>query len=124
MVLILVADDSAFAREMLEKYLHESGFKETLFASSGKEAVEMARKHKPDIILMDVSMEGEHDGIDALTSVKKLSPKVKVIMVTALAEELIKDQAVAENADGYLVKPFKKEQVARAIGFVLGFLPT
>ncbi len=123
MVKILVADDSGFARSMLKKFLHESGFPDTLFAKSGREAVEMFKKHKPDVILMDVSMEEERDGIDALKAVKALSTEVKIIMITALAEELIKDVAVSENADGYLTKPFRKEQVIRALGFVLGYIP-
>ena len=108
---------------MLTKYLHEAGFQDTLTAENGKEAVEICKKHKPDVILMDVSMEREDDGIEALKEVKKISQEIKVIMVTALADELIKDEAVADNADGYLVKPFKKEQVVRALGFVLGYIP-
>ena len=122
MIKILIADDSGFARSLLKKYLHESGFKNTIFATTGREAVEMFKKHKPDLVLLDVAMEGERDGIDALHEIKTLSSETKVLMVTAMAEELIKEEAVAENADGYIVKPFKKEQVARVLGFVLGYI--
>lgn len=123
MVKILIADDSSFARNMLKKYLEEGGFPDTLFSTTGKETVEAFRKHKPDVILLDVAMGDGTDGIEALKKIKGISPETKVIMVTGLAEEILKDEAVSENADGYLLKPFKKEQVIRAIGFVLGYVP-
>ena len=123
MVKILIADDSSFARNMLKKYLEEGGFPDTIFATSGKETVELFKKHKPDIILLDVAMGDGTDGIEALKKIKGVSPETKVIMVTGLAEEILKDEAVSENADGYLLKPFKKEQVIRALGFVLGYVP-
>lgn len=123
MVKILVADDSSFARNMLKKYLNEGGFPDIIFSTTGKETVEMFKKHKPDVILLDVAMGDGADGIEALTEVKKISPETKVIMITGLAEELLKDKAVSENADGYILKPFKKEQVIRAIGFVMGYIP-
>ncbi len=123
MVKILIADDSNFARNILKKYLNEGGFPDILFATNGKETIKMFKKHKPDVILLDVAMGGGADGIEALTKVKGLSPETKVIMITGLAEELLKDKAVSENADGYLLKPFKKEQVIRAIGFVMGYIP-
>lgn len=123
MVKILIADDSSFARNMLKKYLEEGGFPDTLFSTTGKETVEAFRKHKPDVILLDVAMGDGTDGIEALKKIKGISPETKVIMVTGLAEEILKDEAVSENADGYLLKPFKKEQVIRALGFVLGYVP-
>lgn len=123
MVKILIADDSSFARNMLKKYLEEGGFPDTLFSTTGKETIEAFRKHKPDVILLDVAMGDGTDGIEALKKIKGISPETKVIMVTGLAEEILKDEAVSENADGYLLKPFKKEQVIRALGFVLGYVP-
>lgn len=123
MVKILIADDSSFARNMLKKYLQEGGFPDTIFSASGKETIKMFKKHKPDVILLDVAMGDGADGIEALTEVKRISPETKIIMITGLAEELLKDKAVSENADGYLLKPFKKEQVIRAIGFVMGYIP-
>lgn len=123
MVKILIADDSSFARNMLKKYLEEGGFPDTLFSTTGKETIEAFRKHKPDVILLDVAMGDGTDGIEALKKIKGISPETKVIMVTGLAEEILKDEAVSENADGYLLKPFRKEQVIRAIGFVLGYVP-
>ncbi len=123
MVKILIADDSSFARNMLKKYLEEGGFPDTLFSATGKETVEAFKKHKPDVILLDVAMGDGTDGIEALKKIKNISPETKVIMVTGLAEEILKDKAVSENADGYLLKPFKKEQVIRALGFVLGYVP-
>lgn len=123
MVKILIADDSSFTRNMLKKYLEEGGFPHTLFSATGKETVEVFKKHKPDVILLDVAMGDGTDGIEALKKIKNISPETKVIMVTGLAEEILKDKAVSENADGYLLKPFRKEQVIRALGFVLGYVP-
>lgn len=123
MVKILIADDSSFARNILKKYLEEGGFPDTIFSTTGKETIEAFKKHKPDVILLDVAMGDGTDGIEALKKIKGISPETKVIMVTGLAEEILKDEAVSENADGYLLKPFKKEQVIRALGFVLGYIP-
>jgi len=88
-------------------------------AGNGKEAVEMFKKHKPDLVTLDILMKGG-DGIDALREIRGQDPQAKVVMVTALGQETKEREAREIGAVGYIRKPFKKEEVLDELERVLG----
>ena len=73
MVKILIVDDEEINRIMLREILSESGYRDFIEAGNGREAVEVPRQHRPDIVLLDVIMPGM-SGIEAAPQIKASSP--------------------------------------------------
>ena len=118
MAKILIADDASFMRGTL-KYIAENAHHEVVgTAKEGKEALEMYTKLKPDLVFLDILMDGM-DGIAALEAIRKHDPEAKVVMVTALGQEQKQKEAAKLGASGYIRKPFKQEDITNEINKVL-----
>lgn len=74
-------------------------------ALSGKEGLLSIKKQKPDIVLLDVKMEGM-DGLDALKEIKEIDNNIKVIMITVASDETTRQRAQDLGADDFIKKPF------------------
>ncbi|MGH7972508.1 MAG: ATP-binding protein, partial [Limisphaerales bacterium] len=107
---ILVADDVALNRQLVAGYFEGTGHK-LITAVNGREAVEQARKHRPDVILMDMRMP-ELDGYEA-TKRLKANPELKPIPVIAVtASSFREEEARARKAcDGFIRKPFNRAEL-------------
>jgi CheY-like chemotaxis protein len=103
--LILIADDDAKHRKLLSDVLQASGY-DTLTATNGARAVEMARSHKPDLILMDAQMP-VMDGCAAVNVLKAdhVTRSIPAIAITALAMDGDRERMFEAGFDGYLGKP-------------------
>jgi two-component system chemotaxis response regulator CheY len=119
MARILIADDASFMRASLKYILENAGHEVVGLAKGGQEAVELYGRLKPDLLTLDILMEGM-DGIAALTEIKKKYPAAKVIMVTALGQEQFQSDARKLGAVGYIRKPFKMQEVVHELQEVLG----
>ena len=118
MAKILIVDDASFMRGSL-KYIAESGGHEVVgMAKSGKEAMEMWIKLKPDLTTLDILMR-EMDGITTLKEIVKIDPMAKVIMVSALGHDEKQEEALNLGASGFIRKPFKREDIINEIDKVL-----
>lgn len=118
MATILIADDASFMRGTL-KYIAERAHHEVVgTAKEGKEALEMYTKLKPDLVFLDILMEGI-DGITTLKAIRKQDPEAKVVMVTALGQEQKQKEAAKLGASGYIMKPFKREEITNEINKIL-----
>jgi len=105
---ILVCDDEAGVRESLKLIL---GKEYTLaYATNGEEAVNYIKAHNPDLLIMDVKMP-KMGGLEALRLIKRLKPKLPVLMATGYESSDVAVQAVHLGANDYLVKPYDREQV-------------
>lgn len=113
MALVLVVDDAAFMRMRLTKILTAEGH-EVVEASNGVEAVSAYEAHKPDVVLMDITMP-EMDGLQALREIRAKFPDAKVIMCSALGQESTVIEAIKSGAKDFVVKPFQPEVVLAAI---------
>jgi DNA-binding response OmpR family regulator len=108
---VLVVDDELNLVELVTGYLEREGF-EVLVARDGPSAVEMARSHHPDLIVLDVMLPG-FDGVEVCRQIRQFSDAY-VLMLTARAEEIDKIVGLSVGADDYLTKPFSpRELVAR-----------
>ena len=114
-VRILLADDHTLMRQGL-RYILESDqdFDIVAEASSGIEAVEAARTHKPDIAIMDVAMK-ELNGIEATAQILKHSPHTGVLMLSMYSDERYVLRAVRAGARGYLLKNSAGDELIQAI---------
>ena len=109
---VLVVDDEHLIVEMLTMGLSYEGF-EVSVARTGHEALEQARIHKPDLVVLDIMLPGL-DGVEVCKRLRAMS-NVGILMLTARAEVDDRIQGLESGADDYLVKPFAfRELMARA----------
>ena len=113
---VMLADDSSFMRKVLKGILMKEGFENFVEAENGKETVEKFHSEKPGLILLDIIMP-EMDGIAVL---KKIGKEANVIVVSAVGQEALIEEAKANNAKGYVIKPFENSQVVAELYKVLG----
>lgn len=113
MAKILIADDAAFMRMRCGRMLSQNGF-EVVEAENGQEAVEKYSQHRPDAVLMDITMP-EMDGVTALKQIREIDPRARVVMVTALGQQQIVMDALRAGANDFIVKPFQPERVLAAV---------
>jgi AmiR/NasT family two-component response regulator len=114
---ILVAEDEPIARMDLREMLENLGYTVVGEAGDGVAVVDLARTHKPDLVIMDIKMP-EQDGIAAalVLSQERVSP---VLLLTAYSDREFVDRAVDAGVMGYLVKPFAEQQLKPAIEVAL-----
>jgi AmiR/NasT family two-component response regulator len=110
---VLIAEDEALIRLDLAEMLAEAGYDVVAQAGNGEEAVELAREHKPDLVIMDVKMP-RLDGIAAASIVasERIAP---VVMLTAFSQRDLVERARDAGAMAYLVKPFTITDLVPAI---------
>lgn len=115
MAKILIADDSQFMRTSLKDILKKESH-EIIESADGKEAIEKFEADKPDLVLLDIIMP-EVDGMEVL---KKIGKKAKIIVISAVGQEKMVNEAKELGALDYIVKPFKNEKVLEIVKKVLG----
>ncbi|MCK9420727.1 MAG: response regulator [Nitrospirae bacterium] len=114
---ILVVDDDRELRSNLTFVLKEAGY-DTKEASSAREAVELAIEEDFDVVLLDVVMP-KSNKIDSLAELRRVSPRSKIIMITAFATIENAVDAIKRGASDYLSKPFKIDTLLTTIRRVL-----
>ena len=109
----LTIDDAMFMRAMLRKVLEPAGF-EVIEAANGAEGIKAYQEHKPDVVLMDVTMP-EMDGIQATKAIKELDPNARIVICSALGQQATVISAMEAGAVEYVTKPFQPPQVLEAV---------
>jgi response regulator NasT len=110
---VLIAEDEALIRLDLAEMLNEAGYEVVAQAGDGEEAVELAREHRPDLVITDVKMP-KLDGIAAasIIAAERIAP---VVMLTAFSQRELVERARDAGAMAYLVKPFTITDLVPAI---------
>jgi len=110
---VLIAEDEALIRLDLAEMLREEGYEVVGEAGDGQEAVELAEKLTPDLVIMDVKMP-RRDGIDAAREIaeKRIAP---IVVLTAFSQRDLVERARDAGAMAYLVKPFSISDLIPAI---------
>lgn len=107
---ILIADDHALFRDGLSSLLESHGEEVVGEARNGREAVELARREQPDVVLMDLTMP-EMDGLTATRILSAELPQVKVVVLTASEQDADLFEAIKSGAQGFLPKDLEAEQL-------------
>jgi two-component system, response regulator PdtaR len=110
---ILVAEDETIIRLDLCDLLRRAGFDVVAEARDGEEAVELARSEEPDLAVLDVKMP-RLDGIEAARRILDERP-IPIVMLTAYGQQELVSRAVEAGVFGYLVKPFREQDLLPAI---------
>lgn len=115
---ILIADDSQFMRKMLKDILTKAGFTDLIEAGDGNEALDKYEEEKPDLVLLDIIMP-DVDGLGVLKELGKADAVRKVIVVSAVGQEKMKEKAKDLGVRYYIVKPFQEKEVVEMVKKVL-----
>ncbi len=110
---ILIVDDQASVRQLLQDYLTEQGFR-TVTANDGQAALQIARHEKPDLVLLDIMMP-RMDGYQFLRAYRTEQQHTPVIIITAREEETDAVLGLDLGADDYVIKPFRMRELAARI---------
>lgn len=116
---IMVVDDSRLVRVQLGDVLKDTDYEIAAYCKSGEEAIEQYGEVKPDLVTMDIIMQGM-DGLDASEMILKAYPDAKIVMVSSLAYEDTYERARAIGAKGFVDKPFHREQLLKVFEQALG----
>ncbi|MET8173644.1 ANTAR domain-containing response regulator [Streptomyces clavifer] len=110
---VVIAEDEALIRLDLKEMLEEEGYAVVGEAGDGQQAVELAREHRPDLVILDVKM----PVLDGISAAEKIAEEsiAPVLMLTAFSQRDLVERARDAGAMAYLVKPFSKSDVVPAI---------
>lgn len=114
---VLLADDHTLLREGLRRSLERAGLTVVAEAADGEEAVVMAERHRPDVVLMDVTMP-KGGGVEATRVIRSRHPEVEVVILTMHAEPAVVGEAIRAGAAGYLVKDCTTDDIVSMLAAV------
>jgi two-component system, NarL family, response regulator DegU len=111
---VILVDDHTMLRQGIRRALESEGIKVVAEASDGATAIKLALEHKPDVVLMDVSMPGM-DGVEAARRLVEADGRQRVVMLTMHIDRDVIDRAIRAGAVGYLTKDSSISEVILAI---------
>ncbi|RRS30692.1 MAG: hypothetical protein P794_05815 [Epsilonproteobacteria bacterium (ex Lamellibrachia satsuma)] len=108
---VLIVEDESIVAMEIESYVLKLVYTVTDVCSSGEETLAAISEHHVDIILMDICIDGEKDGIETAAEILKRYPAIKIIFLTAHTDEYNVDRAISLDPIAYLSKPFKRDEL-------------
>lgn len=112
---VLIVDDSAYMRALIEEMLKSNGFQIIGTAENGEKAIDLALELKPDYITLD-NILPDMVGLDIIKILKQ-DEKInsKILMISAVGQDSVINEALELGAEGYLVKPFNSDKLLLSI---------
>ncbi|MGH8588043.1 MAG: response regulator, partial [Gammaproteobacteria bacterium] len=117
-VSVLIVEDEGFVAQMIERRLVRAGYRIAGVSARGEEALVLAEAKRPDLVLMDIHLAGQMDGIAAAEQIRQRF-QLPVVFLSAHAEPTMIERARAILPYGYLVKPFKARDLHATIQIAL-----
>ncbi len=114
MYTLMIVDDSSIIRNRIERCMDKLELNVVAMAENGEEAVEMFKKHRPDLVTMDMTMP-KMDGLECIKQLCALSDKTNILVISALSDRPTGLRALQYGARGYISKPFTDEQLVMAL---------
>ena len=115
---IIIVEDERIVAKDIQQTLHELGYAVPEIARSGKGAVQASERLNPDLVLMDIVIDGHIDGIEAAKDIRHRL-NIPVVFLTAHSEESTIERAKQANPYGYIVKPYEKRELRSTIEMAL-----
>jgi len=119
---ILIVEDERLIAVDLQRRLTRLGYAVVALAASGMEAIQKALALRPDVVLMDIRLQGDMDGVEAAQQIHA-SAAIPVVFMTAYVDEDTQQRVRATSSWGCLYKPFTSHQVQSALEHVLSAHP-
>lgn len=111
---VLIVEDEKIIAADLEESLTEMGYDVCGVTASGEEALQMGREFDPDVVMMDIKLEGDLDGIETARYMKQLM-NLPVVFLSAFSDDEILTRAEKTEPFGFLVKPFQPQELSATI---------
>lgn len=111
---VIIVEDDLILNLLYENYMERLGFDTEGEIVYGKTAVDVTKKLDPDLILMDIFLEGTIDGIDAMMEIREFST-VPVIYITGNSDPTHRERAKKTNYTDYIIKPVEFEELRRSL---------
>jgi two-component system, response regulator PdtaR len=102
---ILIVEDVANVATVLKARLEAYGYEICDVVNTGQKAIDRTMRHQPDLVLMDIMLEGDMNGIEAATEILK-NANIPIIYLSCLSDNRVMDSAIETNPYGYIVKPY------------------
>lgn len=115
---VLVVEGENIVSKDIQHSLKKLGYNVVGAASTGEKAITLAHEHKPDVVLMDIMLKGDMNGIETASKIKE-SLNIPVIYLTAYADEATLSKAKVTEPYGYIIKPFKEIDLHTSIEMAL-----
>jgi len=116
---VLIVDDATLMRVSLRILLEKKGFNVIGEAENGAVAIRKYMEIRPDIVTMDITMPVAN-GIEATRKIKEFDCNAKIVIVSAMGQEVYVREAVMAGADSFIVKPYKEDHVIKVLKSLLG----
>src|SRR6266545_2374935 len=110
----LIIEDEILIAEELRERLSRLGFYVIAAVDSADEGIAIATRERPDLVLMDIRLKGEKDGVQAAKEIRQ-QVDVPIVYLTAHSDELTVDRAKETEHDGFILKPFQKHELQSTI---------
>ncbi len=108
---ILIVEDESIVAMEIENYIKKLGYTIIDTCSNANDTLTVISEQKIDIILMDICIKGELDGVETAALIKKSHPEIEIIFLTAHLDDYNVDRAIEINPTAYLSKPFNREEL-------------
>lgn len=108
---IVIVEDDVIPANYLKKILELEGHEVIAMIASGVEAIEVAKREKPDLIFMDVMLKDHISGAEAATKIHYAYPEILIVFLTAYSDKEMIDYAVESEAFAYLLKPYRDQEI-------------
>ena len=115
---ILIVEDESIVGLDIQKRLQRMGYEALEVLSTGQQAVEFVEREQPDLILMDIQIQGDIDGVETASRIRERFD-VPIVYLTAFSDETTLERAKATEAFAYVLKPFKDRELYSSIEFAL-----
>ncbi len=115
---IIIVEDKSIVSHDIKRRLEVLGYEVPGIAPSGEKAVELVKEHSPDLILMDIQLQGEMDGIEAANLIRK-ELDIPIIYLTAFSDEATLKRAMITDPYAYIIKPFEPRELQISIEIAL-----
>jgi DNA-binding response OmpR family regulator len=110
---LIIEDEILIAEEVADR-LSRLGFSVIATVDNADEGIAIATRERPDLVLMDIRLKGEKDGVQAAQEIRQ-QVDVPIVYVTAYSDRLTVDRAKGTEHDGYILKPFHKRDLQSTI---------
>lgn len=111
---VLIVEDDLILNLLYESYMEKLGFDTRGELVYGKTAVDVTKKIKPDLILMDIALEGDMDGIEAMEKIREFSD-VPVVYITGNSDPIHRERAKPTKYTDYLIKPVNLDELKNSL---------
>lgn len=114
----LIVEDNLILSVLYENYLKQKVFKTVGEIRDGETAVNLVKKYNPDIVIMDIMLEGPMDGVEAALRIRSFSD-VPILFITGNSDQRYKNRATAVPNSDFMVKPISEEKLSEAVDNML-----